>query len=256
MLRPLRNLLIVALLAAPAAAQSTQPADAGTWLDAIAARARSIDNLRAKVRYDREQVLQGDLQRRFGTLLYIAGPPAQFKVHFTTLLVDDTPRQQNEIWMFDGKWLVERDDEKKQFHKRQIVAPDADPTKIDPLALGDGPFSLPIKATREDIEQRFTVELIPADEDDPKDSIHLRLMPKHEHSEFEQIDLWYNKQSLLPIKGESIRRGSGDLDGFMLIGPVVVNGKVDEGEIDTTLPSARGQRGWHEQVTPWEQMDH
>lgn len=267
--RLLRNFLIIALFvspvaqAQPAASQpaasqpattqpaATQPTDAAGWLDVIAHRAENINTFRAKVRYDRQQILQGDEQRRFGTLLYIAGPPAQFKVHFYTLLVDGIPRKENQLWMFDGQWLVERHDDTKQFHKRQIVSPDADPKKIDPLALGDGPFSIPLKAQRGEIMRRFNVTLAEPDEFDPKNTIHLILKPKNPDHDFEQIDLWYSRITLLPIKGESVHAGSGDVDVFNLLDPIQINSPVEANEIDTTAPSANGERGWHEQITPW-----
>lgn len=267
--RLLHSLAIITLLTAsiasaqPAATQpatsqpattqpaATQPTDAAGWLDVIAHRAENIKTFRAKVRYDRQQILQGDEQRRFGTLLYIAGPPAQFKVHFYTLLVDGIPRKENQLWMFDGQWLVERHDDTKQFHKRQIVSPDADPKKVDPLALGDGPFSIPLKANREAIMKRFDVALAEPDEFDPKNTIHLTLTPKDPDSDFEQIDLWYSRDTLLPVKGESIHAGSGDVDVFNLLDPIQINSPVEENEIDTAAPSSKNERGWHEQITPW-----
>src|SRR5690606_9605697 len=88
------------------------------WLTKLEARSDEIRTLTARLRYDKIDALLGDEQRRFGMLHYQAGPPARFAVHFDRLVVDgNRGRQQNRWYVFDGRWLVERLDDEKQFRK-------------------------------------------------------------------------------------------------------------------------------------------
>lgn len=232
----------------------TQPAESqpavNALLDRIEAVTNEIKTIRAKVRFDRIQLLQGDEQRRFGTMVYVAGPPARIKVHFTQLFVDRVPHPQDQQWIFDGEWLVERYNKKKQFNKRQIVAPNAKPEDRDPLGFGDGPFIVPIKANKKLLLKRFKVELIASTEKDPiKNSHHLRMTPKAGKSgQYDLIDVWYDSQSLLPVLAKARHAGSGNEDIFNL-SKIKLDTPVKPGEISTAVPT---QRGWEVRIMPYE----
>jgi hypothetical protein len=198
------------------------------------------------VRYDRVQQLVGDKQIRFGTLSYDAGPPARVAVHFNQVVVDDARRPQDQWWVFDGIWLVERHDAQKQFIKRQVVDPkDKD---ADPLALGSGPFAVPLNARKQEVLRRFEVELIAPAQDDPADAVHLRFKPRPgADADFTVADLWYHRQTLLPLRV----RTADDSENVSLIqlSEAKVNEPVDARLFDTTPPT---ERGWLVEITPLE----
>ena len=229
---------------------TSPPVTAEDWLDLIEKETASIKTLHAKVRYDCVQELQGDEQRRFGTLVFVAGPPARFAVHFHVMIEGETPRKLDDWFIFDGKWLVERYNLAKKFIKTQVVSPDADAERTDPLALGAGPFAVPLGAKKEVILKRFNVKLAKPEEDDPPDTVHLSLVAKAGRDiEFENIDLWYNRKTLIPVRAAARQTGSEEEHVYHLT-KVQLDDEVKPGEIDTSEPKGRG---WHVEIAPWKE---
>jgi hypothetical protein len=280
--RTTRLALLLLLSAAPGAlaqapATATQPApDASPAVQEALGRieqtSAGIKTLGAELRYDVINGLLGDTQRRFGTLVYSAGPPAGFNAHFNRLVVDGKAIAQDRTYIFDGKWLVEKTIEKqsdagadkvlKRFTKTQIVAPNAPPEESNPLASGRGPFPLPINMNRAVILARYHVTLVPPDaKDDPAndgqalDTIHLKLVPRPgPRVDFTEAHLWYLKDSLLPRRvrtlqidpdsGEKVKETDVDLTAPK------VNDPVDRNALDTSEPT---DSGWDIEVQPWTQ---
>lgn len=227
------------------------------WLGKIEARSRHTKTLHAKLRYDRVQGLVGDRQRRFGTLVYDAGPPSRFSVHFDYLLVDRRLDRQDRWYVFDGQWLVERYDQDKLFIKRQVVAPDTPDTpdskgngseQADLLALGEGPFPVPVTTNKARILERFEVAVIEPAEDDPSNSLHLQLTPKPTHpSPFTRIDLWYDRATLLPARARTV--DDSENESTIELSDLKVNDAVLPQLLDTSVPT---EPGWRVEVKPWE----
>ncbi len=137
-------------------------------------------------------------------MVYLSGPPARFAAHFD-LLIAGRRVPQDRWYVFDGVWLVEKvaDQEPKTFRKWQIVvAPDAKPEQANPLALGGGPFVIPVNMKKDLVLRRFAATLVaPNAKADPAGSVHLHLIPKPgQRSQVSEIDLWYDSQSLLPLR--------------------------------------------------------
>lgn len=235
---------------APVAASATASAAALTTADellnALHGAGRDIRSLSADIRYTKKfAAIEGDeSQVRIGRLWFRstpgvkpgeaspaaeAKPDRAFRVDFTTLIVDDKLRDEPQTFIFDGEWLVERQPLQKLQWKRRVVAPGQ---KIDPLAIGEGPFPMPIGQSREKILERFTAELLPPSDGWPgaRDSAQngldagapgepgtapapslapewllrtyqLKLTPKpgtDEARKFESVRLWYDRATLLP----------------------------------------------------------
>lgn len=252
------------------AAEATDP-EAEGWVHRIAERHAAVRTLHARLTYDRIQELLGATERRFGRLVYEAGPPGRFAVHVDRLLVDDRLEQQDRWYVFDGRWLVERLNDRQQFLARQIVGPDADPADQDPLALGRGPFVVPIGPNARHMLERFAVRVIEgedkdceADTDEPADDevradaaadgeasedlLHLRLVPRdHDRTDFASIDIWYDRDSLLPRRVRSVDQSQNVSDIFLR--DPRIDESVDPTIFDTAPPE---ERGWEIEITPWE----
>ncbi len=244
------GLACVLLLASFAQAQDLTPAQTlDVLLDRIEAKSDQIKTYQAALRYDQIQGLLGDQQTRYGAIYYKAGPPAQFCIHFQRVVIDGKLQKQNRRWIYDGQWLVERLDDKKQIFKRQLK-PSANNA---PLALEDSPFPIPLTIKKDRILKRFAVTLEPANPDaevkEPKNSYHLKLIP-HANStiEFSRIDLWYDRDTLLPLKCHTFKEDSDDEQIFELF-KAVANEPLDAKYIDTSIPT---ERGWQVEITPWE----
>jgi hypothetical protein len=241
----------------PAATQSTAAGAAPAvvkLLDQVEQKAATVKSLTAGVVYTRIQGLLGDKQVRVGTLIYQSGPPGRFSMHFTKLLVDNRADVQNRWYLFDGTWFVERleDQVPKQFFKRQIVGPGVSPAQADPLAVGGGPFPLPVNMKRAVVLQRFVATLVPTTAADPLSTQHLRLVPRPgQRTEWSQMDTWYNAD-LLPVKVETQGQAKSESKSIYEFSEIKLNpdNAIDDKAFDTTEPTAPG---WEIHVTPWEQ---
>lgn len=239
----------------PAETAATQPAispEADAWLDRVTAQAGKTANFIAKVRYDRKQGLVNDRQRRFGTIIYQAGPPARFNVRFDRLLVDNRADNIDLAFVFDGRWLAERDATQKRFTRRQLVADDAPPEQADPLALGEGPFVLPITRDKSRIVKRFNVTLVePNAKNDPpgRPSVHLQLEPRPgQRTDFTRIDLWYDRENLTPLRAATLDESENE--SIIDLTNVRTDEAPEKGSFDTAEP--RGE-GWRVEIAPRQQ---
>lgn len=236
--------------AVPTAPAIAVPCDPATdaLLERIEAASAEIRTLTGRLRYDRRQPVLGDEQRRFGELRYEAGPPARFAVHFNRLVYDGTAVRQNQHWIFDGRWLLERDEQERSATRRQIAAESADDTSGPMLGLGESPFVLPLNHRKADILARFEVNLLPPDADDPENTHHLQLIPRQPDAQgVTRIDLWYDQESLL-IRRAFSREAGGEESIFELMQPRI-NIELPDRHFDTRLPTGRG---WSAREIPLE----
>jgi len=227
------------------------------WLDRIEARGEQIKTLRATVIYDRRQGILGDRQVRRGQLHYDAGRPPQtprrFDIHFDRILLDGQLREQDRRYTFDGRWLAERNADDKVFIRRELVA-EGDAGR-DLLAMGEGPFALPLNLNRQAVTQRFEVSLIEPTEDDPENTVHLRLMPRPNiRVEQDQIDFWFDRDSLLPVMVHTVDDAEAENITIIRLREVEVDVQMQDALFNTQPPT---QPGWQIEINPLEpEQDH
>ena len=150
--------------AAPAASQpATQAARLSSGdprvdriLDRLEEKGQAIKGLGCKLTYKYVTVEPvEDAQVKEGELLFAVDEPnSKFLIHFTKMLAEGVAIDRQEYFLFDGEWLIERNDKARTVIKRQIVRPGE---KVDPFKLGKGPFPLPFGQKREDILRNFKV---------------------------------------------------------------------------------------------------
>jgi len=235
--------------AAEASADAAEPTTAEGWLDRLEAHLKGVKTMRAKVRWDRIQGLLGDEQRRFGTVTYVAGPPARFAMRLDRLFVDGQWREQDRSYVFDGTWLVERITDQKQFFKRQVVSPQAKAAgRDDPLGMGSGPFVIPITPDKARLLARFEVTLEPTGQGEPQNSVHLKLVPRGESAEgYTEVRVWYDRTTLLPVRARTV--DDSENESIVHLREMVVDEEVGPEVMDTSEPT---ETGWHVEITPWE----
>jgi len=226
---------IASLAAAPALGQAAVDIQsASDLLNALETADRDIRTLQADIRYERRMILQGDVQMRWGTLYFQSRSDEAnsgqsrriFAVRFDDLLVGRRKEHDPQDWIFDGEWLIERRPAEKQYIARQIAPPGAN---FDPLRLGEGPLPIPIGQRADDVLERFSAQLVDSQDglDDEVGAIHdfvnntfqLLLTPRaarSEESEFRQVRLWYDRDTLLPRLARTVARG-GDVSFVQLI---------------------------------------
>ena len=229
----------------PTAAQApTEPNAAADWLKRIEQRAADINTLRGKITYVTIQGLLGDEQRRFGTLVYDdpdpqAGKPARFAVHFDRMAAGGQLRDGiDRAFIFDGRWLAERIGDEKKFIRRRLGA------EGEQVDLTKGPIVLPLNLKKDEVLAKFAAALVQPSGDDPEDSVHLRLTPRPGVDvEQEQIDLWFDRASLLPLRAHTIE--SDESETLVLLRELETNPDL-RGETFNTQPPT--EPGWQVDV--------
>lgn len=252
------------------------PGEIGTadeLLTALETADKSLRTLQADVAHvKRESELVGNrVQEERGKLYYRVEPAApgdansqprkKFQVDFEDLIFDNTRRKENHTFIFDGQWLVEKQPDEKQIFKRQLAPPGQ---TMDPLALGEGQFPIPIGQKKSRINERFDASIVPPQEEFPappgsdpnnpppppdwvKDSYQLKLIPKKGTSEFRdyrEIRIWYRKGDLLPRMARTVNIDDSSDD--VVLSQVVTNKDLPAGVFDTSVPE-----GWNAEISEY-----
>jgi hypothetical protein len=242
---------------------------------------RGMRDLRAGIVYDRIDRTLGDRQYRFGDLLFRDRTPEgqtgragmrSFVVCFDRYADLDVTRDLNESWAFDGRWLIERNDDDKTFRKREITRVGEE---VDPLRLGEGPLPIPIGQRKADILERYEVELVdptdsleapadPADKDEfasyreavaSTGAVQLKLTPRTEDEDgFDSVRLWYWKSPddpdrWLPLMARAAKTNAKgremDIAFVLMVGVKVNRGVTDE---EMTVPEPGPGDGYTVQI--------
>lgn len=232
--------------AEPSTHQADAAPDAVALLHRAEAAADGLDTLEARLRYDRIQGLLGDRQRRFGRLAYDAGGedrPARFAVTLDKLLVDGQPRDIAKRYVFDGRWLAEADADDKTFTRRELVA---EGESTDLMAMGDGPFALPLNMHADTVLQRFVAEDVTPDDGPPI----LRLTPREGFDvDVDQVTIVYDPDTMLPREATTVEdQKAGDVSILRLFDPKT-GVTLEDADFDTAPPS---DPAWRVQVVELE----
>jgi hypothetical protein len=188
-------------------------------------------------------------------------------VHFDVLFLDERKQVDEQVFIFDGEWLIEKRPNDMQYIARQIAPEGAE---FDPLRLGEGPIPFPLGQKADDVSQRYDPMLAEVwdgldeesqslrdfvsnvDKGGPTDCWHLRLVPHREAAaddDFDEINIWYDKATLLPRMALTMNR-SGDVSVVQLIN--VIRTTVDALPDDALSIEPPSQAdGWDIQVDPY-----
>ncbi len=249
---------------APAGAEASAPDPAVVaLLDDLEASARTLEAFTANVHYETEDDFFGPAGRviRKGNLIYHVDHirrSKSFAILFDTVIEGGRKDDRSKEYIFRDGWLVERDRTARVFVKRQVVPPGA---AFDPLKLGEGPIPLPIGQPRQQVLDRFGVELIELPEEGPLARLRgtvavdgLRLVPHPgtpEAKDFDRIDLFYDRVTRLPV-GINLVEPNGDRKTARL-DAVVRNPELTVASlrrISIALPEDASE--WHVDVRPLE----
>lgn len=220
-------------------------------LNAVNASDSKINTLSTTIRYETVQALLDDKQVRKGTAVLSISPDRrlkQFRVSFTEFITERGLERQSRDYIFDGRYLVERLNDEKQFLSREVVRPGEE---MDPLAI-DGPLPLPIGQSRETILKRFTATMLDneADETDRlKGGYRMRLTARNKADDLETVDLWYDPITLLPGRALITQRG-GDTVRVDLVNTTINDADVDPAQFNTKAPPAKD--GWRVEIRAME----
>ena len=204
----------------PAASQpASQPAKSSSGdpkvdriLDRLEEKGQAIKGLGCKLTYKYVTVEPvEDAQVKEGELLFAVGEPnARFLIHFTGMLAEGVAIERHEYFLFDGEWLIERNDKARTVIRRQIVRPGE---KVDPFKLGKGPFPLPFGQKREDILSNFKVTAEKFEVGDVRNSEHLHCVPLPNTelaAKYSRVEMFIDKDLELPTRIVTERLADGN----------------------------------------------
>ena len=236
-------------------------AEVDELLTKLETAASELRDFTAKVRYDKWDPVTSRWEIRAGQLIYQVKPDKtkRFAMLFDTLITGTTRSDRQTHYIYDAGWLAEVDHERKQFIKRQIVAPGKE---FDPFRLGEGPFPLPVGQQRDEVLKHFDVTIIDAPEDKQLEGLEnvrgLRLIPRpgtREAKHFERVDVFYDNVTLLPVGISLIETDPAPDDKFdarvqkiVRLRDVKRNEGVDEAKLNIEEPDARE---WLINIEPW-----
>ena len=235
-----------------------------------------LKTLSADIKYVRDFAIAGDTQERVGRLWFedfSAAHPAKgtprkrrFAIRFDTLQVGSKLEKKEQMYNFDGEWLVERFPAEKRMVKRQVVRLGE---SFDPLKTGEGPLPIPIGKKKDDILARYDATLLPPDDglDElpiermtqtksfVKNSVQLMLVPRPGVSDdFTESRLWYmlsgdssgKPGKLLPRMACTVNR-AGDTSTVQLLN--VAKNAISP--IPATVFDTKSPEGWDVTVMPF-----
>lgn len=234
--------------------QETKTLDtAEDLLAALEESDKDLVDLQAGIRYDVLKGIAGDQQIRTGRVVLKNTQPRSFAVRFAELQVGSRVDSVAQTYVFDGRWLVEKDDANKLFIKREIVR---EGEQIDPLKIGQGPFPMPIGQAAKDILDRYDAKLVEATQgleaNTPAEQASLEgfvseckqlvLMPKAgDEGDLTKIQLWYRQVGTRWLP--RMARTTNKQDDIAII--QLINIKVNEGLASDDLGvSPPVEQGW------------
>ncbi len=271
------------LPAVPIAAPSISVTSADSLLTLLETADANLRTLTADIQYDKVDGVTGDRQTRRGKLFFQNSLPPKvttdvetfddaasaadgakgrrtFSVRFDSLQLGSRREEEEQLFVFDGEWLIEVTPKNKQIIKRQVTRPGSN---FDPLKIGEGPLPLPIGQKKADMLSRFDVTLLKDIEElegeDQEEtarfrrfvsgSYQLKLVPKADTPEaekFSEIRMWYREgdsveaagsptsRRLLPRMARTMAPRSGNVAVVQMIN-VKTNGPIDPAMMGTDV---------------------
>lgn len=244
-----------------------EPDPARELLERVSHNADGLTGFTASVSWVKEDALVMRREIRKGTLLYQVAAEtgrrrfaALFDLYVSGRIGSDrtTGERKLQHLIFDGRWFVEVDHDRKQFIKREIVPPGE---TFDPLKLGEGPLPIPIGQPVDEVLRRFEVGLVELPTEGTLRTLErvdgLRLTPRagtEMAQEYAHIDLFFDRQTLLPVGVIAAEAPNefGDADRTLLKltdlvrNPAFTDAQLEQ--LDVTEPDATE---WNIVVEPW-----
>jgi hypothetical protein len=211
-----------------------------------------VSSLTASVSYTRTDPILDRREIRIGKLLFRTNKEnkCEAAILFDTLIIGRRREEKLKHYIFSGRWMAEVDHDKKQFIKRELVAPGEN--DVDPFELGNGPIPLPIGQTKESVLSKFKVVKIERPTEGPlskleENVVGLHLVPTV-GDEWKSIDLYYNPETWLPVGVQTIEN-----DGTKRVSRLTnlqLNTLTDE---DAALLSIKtpDPKEWSIDIRPW-----
>jgi outer membrane lipoprotein-sorting protein len=251
---PLLIVLAVLMPACAARGESvirlTPDAPLDTVLDALEQRGKDLKDFSADVKLTDVSERTGEATERTGKVVYHdrGQGDSRIKVNFDKRKLESGATQDyRQDYLLQEGWLTDRDYKKKLEVRRQVLKPGQ---KMNLLKLGEGPFPLPIGQEKGEVKKQFEVTKIAPTADDPKDTVHVKLVPKKDsqfEKRFRQIDVFVDTKTNMPARIDTSEKPDTARTTELL------NLKLNAGVKDEqfTLPNIDREQGWNRREEPF-----
>jgi outer membrane lipoprotein-sorting protein len=210
-------------------------------LTALQSRGQNFNDFTADVKLADSDPITARESTRSGKVYFQrkADGDARIRVTFETYKASGPAIQQRQDWLLADGVLTDQNFQTKLQVSRQVLKPGQ---KLNPLKLGEGPFPLPIGQSPQEAQKMFAVKVMPADKDDPANTVHVELTPKpgtRFASRFETIDVWVNRGDGFTPRIQTTDKGGGTIHTTDL-----TNVKINTGLKDADFKLAEPGRDW------------
>jgi outer membrane lipoprotein-sorting protein len=221
-----------------------------TVLDALEQRGKDLKDFSADVTLTSVSERTGESSAQTGKVVYQdrGQGDSRIKVNFDKRKLESgaTQNHKQDYLLQDG-WLTDRDYQKKLEVRRQVLKPGQ---KMNMLKLGEGPFPLPIGQEKGEVKKQFDVTKLAPAADDPKDTVHVKLVPKKDsqfEKRFRQIDVYVDVKTNMPRRIETSEKP--DTARSTELTNLKLNAGVKDDQF--TLPNIDREQGWNRREEPF-----
>lgn len=189
----------------PATSQAAVDPVVDRILDETEQAGKLFGTLKADVEFVEEQLLFAEKKTFLGNIYYQKAPQdkdTRFRIHFDFIRGRAKVKADRDVSFFsdrEGRWLVTRDGDIKQWRKYQVARPGE---AFDPLKLGKGPFPVPFGQEKAEVLRLFRVSTRPTADKDPEGARYLLLIPGPEAARdlnVRQVEMWVGPEGL-PVR--------------------------------------------------------
>lgn len=209
------QLLLLPLVAATAAGQTTRPASGpasrpatrpGPQVMAILERLENkgddIKDIRCRVRYEMVDNAAMSKVEQFGVLEFLrtGKSDGRIRVEFDKTRVDGgRSRNEKEIWVYDGEFLSKAKERQRTMIRYRTRKPGEPPADL--LAVATRYFPVPFGQKVDEILKSYDVTLAPPAKDDPRDVLRLVPRPDSEQArEYQLVEFHVSREIGLPTR--------------------------------------------------------
>lgn len=182
-------------------------------LDALDQRGKTLHDFTANVKLiETSDPALGISKTRTGQVWFAkkADNDARLRIVLDKLLKGRMLVNDKIEYLLDGGWLTDRNYQKKEEVKRQVVQQGQ---KVNLLKLGEGPFPLPIGQSKEDVHKNFEVTKAAPAPTDPPNTLHLSLKPNPGTplaKRLRSLDVWVDRASHMPVRIDTTDAATGE----------------------------------------------
>lgn len=176
-------------------------------LTRLEARNDTLRGIRCKIEFVEKDDVNISERKKWGSVSYLAADPNPlFKIHFESGEADGI-KQQQEWYLFDGRFLFDAVERRRHVTKQEIVRPGE---KRDFFDLERAPFPMPFGQKKASILRHFDITLTDAEASDPPDTDHLICVPKATsrlYRKYDRLDMFVHREVHLPTRIVVVKNG-------------------------------------------------